>query len=98
MKALAPKGWDEFFFTCIDARIYAALRIAVGLILAIHLAVLARDWLMWFGESGVLDLASARANVGPHMHGVLHGVLHWMEGSPAILRICLALIWVQVIP
>ncbi len=92
MKARSSSKWNEFFFTTVDARVYAALRIAVAVILAIHLAVLAGNWLMWFSDSGVLDRASARANIDEHTQSLFF----WLSGSPATLKICLALIIVQL--
>ncbi len=93
MKPSSSSKWNEFFFTTVDARVYAALRIAIAVILAIHLSVLARNWLMWFSESGVLDRASARANIDDHTQSLFF----WLNGSPTTLKLCLVLIAAQLV-
>ena len=51
------------FFRGIDARVYAAIRIAVACVLLIYAIVLGLDWEQWFSDNGVLDVDAGKSNI-----------------------------------
>ena len=86
------KKWDSFFFVDVDARVYAYLRLMIGIILATYAMVLGPDWLQWFSEDGVLTLKASVNNIDPNTWSVLR----WIPGTPTVLWIVYAVICIQI--
>jgi len=57
--------WNRFFYSEMDARPLALMRIAYAVLLLINMLVLAPDLVMWFSEEGVLPLVASRQIVDP---------------------------------
>ena len=58
-------AWNRFFYSEMDARPLALMRIAYAVLLLINMLVLAPDLVMWFSEDGVLPLLASRQIVDP---------------------------------
>jgi hypothetical protein len=85
--------WQRFFFADTDLRVFAGMRIAVSGLLLIHLAVLAPNWILWFGDAGRLDVAAARAIIDPDVLSVFF----LLPGDALTLWVCFGIMVVQVI-
>lgn len=89
---MAP-WWNRFFFSPVDARVFAALRFAFGGILLIYAIVLAPDFERWFGENGVMGKEEARQNIDPDTWTFLS----FVPGSPRVLAILFLLFCTQIL-
>jgi hypothetical protein len=58
------RGWNRFWFTPADPVPCAVLRIAVGLLAALHLASLSPDLDRWYGRDGLLSPAAVANLLG----------------------------------
>ncbi len=60
------RAWERFFFAPVPVINIAIYRILVGLLVLNYGALLAPDFLVWFGEKGPLPLAASRLISGGH--------------------------------
>ena len=60
------RAFEEFFFSPLDTRACAVLRIGFAVCVIVDLLVLRGSLERWFGEDGVLPLSASRALVDPH--------------------------------
>ena len=81
------KAFDEFFFSPLDTRACAVLRIGLAACVIIDLLVLRGSLDRWFGEDGVLPLAASRSLVDPRALSPFE----WLPASASTLRIAFGL-------
>lgn len=81
------KAFEEFFFSPLDTRACAVLRIGLAVCVIVDLLVLRGDLERWFGEDGVLPLAGSRRLVDPHALSPFE----WLPASASTLRIAFGL-------
>ncbi|MFN0007176.1 MAG: HTTM domain-containing protein [Planctomycetota bacterium] len=81
------RAFDGFFFSPLDTRACAVLRIGVAVCVIVELLVLSGDLERWFGEGGVLPLAASRGLVDPHALSPFE----WLPASSSALRIAFGL-------
>lgn len=87
------KAFEEFFFSPLDTRACAVLRIGLAVCVIVDLLVLGGSLGRWFGEDGVLPLAASRGLVDPHALSLFE----WLPASASTLRIALALALVHAV-
>jgi hypothetical protein len=81
------RAFDEFFFSPLDTRACAVLRIGLAACVIVDLLVLRGSLDRWFGEDGVLPLAASRRLVDPRALSPFE----WVPASAATLRIVFGL-------
>jgi len=77
------RAFEEFFFSPLDTRACAVLRIGLAVCVIVDLLVVRGDLDRWFGDDGVLPLAASRHLVDPHALSPLE----WLPASASALRI-----------
>lgn len=92
MKIQFKQRWNDFFFSNVDPRVYAYLRLTIGGILAIYAMVLGPNWLFWFSENGVMDQAALQKSIDPDTWSILN----CLPGTPAVLWTIYAVICIQI--
>lgn len=68
------RAWDRFWFGPISARPLGVFRIAFGMILLAHLAIVSVDFDHWYTDAGLLRGTEARETAGPWRPSVLQWV------------------------
>lgn len=79
-------GVDQFWFKPVDARIYAWIRIGFAVVALINLADLWQDRHSFFADTGILDLATARANAADQP---LFSIFFWISSESAVTAVFL---------
>ena len=74
-------AWNRFFHGEIPDWKVRFLQQGFGLLMGLYFLALAPDWSRWFSEQGVLDAASARANLDPDAHSLML----WFPRNPFVL-------------
>lgn len=87
------KGWNRLFDSPVDTRVYAAVRFAIGGILAIYAFVLGPDFVRWFAEEGVLGRAELARNIDLDTWSILN----WLPGTEGALRALFLVFCVQLL-
>ena len=68
------RTWNRFWFGPISARPLGIFRIALGLILLEHLAIVSVDYNHWYTDAGLLRGTEAYETAGPWRPSVLHWI------------------------
>jgi hypothetical protein len=68
------RAWNRFWFGPISARPLGVFRVAFGLILLAHLAIVSVDFDHWYTDAGLLRGTEARETAGPWRPSVLQWV------------------------
>ena len=87
------RAFDAFFFSPLDTRACAVLRIGFAVCVIIDLLVLRGSLDRWFGEDGVLPLAASRKLVDPNALSPFE----WLPASASTLRIVFGLALAQAV-
>ena len=85
--------WRRFFDSPVDPRVYTVFRIVLSIVLLVHLLVLGRDWIRWFGEDGVLPLEVSRGLIDEDTVTLFQ----WIPGDTRTLWIVYGIILFQVV-
>lgn len=80
------RAWNRFWFAPVSARPLGVFRIVFGLIVLLHLLLLAPDALLWLSDTGYLQGDEARQLAGPLRWSPLQ-----MRQDPAAVQLALAL-------
>jgi hypothetical protein len=81
------RAFDALFFSPLDTRACAVLRIGLAACVIVDLLVLRGSLDRWFGENGVLPLAASRKLVDPHAVSPFE----WLPATASTLRIAFGL-------
>lgn len=88
--------WNEFFHEPADPHVCALIRIAYGSLMLVYVAVLWPDVTLWYGEHGVLPVATAHAMWGD-MRAFRWSVLDWLPPGDLWLQVYIGVFFVQAV-
>jgi len=92
------RAWNAFWFRPVSARPLGAFRIAYGLVVLVHLALLAPEVDFWLSDAGLLRGTEARELAGPWrpsplQHWQSPPVIHAVLGATAVVTVLLIAGW-----